>query len=234
VFSAFNVVLKSDTSGAGPALPGVFATRIPPAVGDSLDFDWLTCEWLTAAEAARAAAIARPQRRAQYVAGRWLLRYAATQVFGEGEYRLHSVAGRPLVAATGGGPAAVSVSHSAELVVCAAGRVQALGVDVEQIRPRADWSALSGWALHPRESERLERAAEAQRWRHFYQAWTFKEALAKALGEGVFGLSFDRIAVSVDGLLEQAPPDARLDGLDWRLRPLFVGEEFAAAVAWRA
>jgi phosphopantetheinyl transferase len=207
----------------------VFATRIPPAVRDSLDFDWLS-----QAEAARAAAIGRPQRRAQYAAGRWLLRYAATRVFGEGEYRLHSVDGRPLVAATGGGAAAVSVSHSAELVLCAAGRVQALGIDVERIRPRADWSALAGWALHPRESERLERAAQAQRWRHFYQVWTFKEALAKALGEGVFGLPFDRIAVSADGVLEQAPRDARLDGLDWRLCPLSVGEDFAAAVAWRA
>src|ERR1044071_983920 len=47
--------------------------------------------------------------------------------------------------------------------------------------------------------ERIERAAESQRWPSFYQSWTYKEALAKALGEGVFGLPFDRILVSPDG-----------------------------------
>jgi len=89
--------------------------------------------------------------------------------------------------------------------------------------------------------ERIERAGESQRWPSFYQSWTYKEALAKALGEGVFGLPFDRILVSPDGRLEaaderlqSAPPDARLRDPDWRLAALRLGEGFAGAVAWRA
>ena len=230
MFLPFDVVLKSDIARRGPASFEVFATAIPASLGS----DARECDWLTPAEAGRAAAIARPERRAQFVTGRWLLRYAAARVFGEHGYRLDCIEGRPVVMASGLGPASLSLSHSGELVVCAAGRVQALGVDVEQIRPRGEWSALSAWALHQRERARLEGIGEAQRWRAFYQAWTFKEALAKALGVGVFGLAFDRIEVSEDGLLEQTPHDERLRRSDWRLSPLRVGEGFAAAVAWRA
>jgi 4'-phosphopantetheinyl transferase len=229
MFLPFDVALKTDIARRGPASFEVFATAIPAVGTDSCG-----CDWLTPAEARRAAAIARPERRAQFVTGRWLLRYAAARVFGEDGYRLDWIEGRPVVMAAEEGPASLSLSHSGELVVCAAGRVQALGVDVEQIRPRGEWSALSAWTLHPRERARLEGIGEAQRWRAFYQAWTFKEALAKALGVGVFGLAFDRIAVSEDGLLEQTPPDERLRRRDWRLCPLRVGEGFAAAVAWRA
>ena len=230
MFLPFDVALKTDIAGRAPASLEVFATATITAAGS----DSRECDWLTPAEADRAAAIARPERRAQFVTGRWLLRYAAARVFGEDGYRLDCIEGRPVVMAAEPGPAALSLSHSGALVVCAAGRVQALGVDVEQIRPRGEWSALSAWTLHPRERARLEGIGEAQRWRAFYQAWTFKEALAKALGVGVFGLAFDRIEVSEDGLLEQTPHDERLRRRDWRLCPLRVGEGFAAAVAWRA
>ena len=228
MFSPFEVVLKC-TSGLNRAPPGVFATVVPAAALEAHEFDWLT-----QAEGARAAAMTRPERRAQFAAGRWLLRYAAARVFGERGYRLDFADGRPLVAAAGRGPAAVSLSHSGELVLCAAGRVQTLGVDIERIRPRGDWSALSAWTLHPLERERVERAADPQRWRYFYQAWTYKEALAKALGESVFGFAFDAILVSEEGSLEQVPQDPRLSRPDWRLCPLRVAEGFAAAVAWRA
>jgi phosphopantetheinyl transferase len=230
MFLPFDVALKTDTASRGPASIEVFATATITEAGSNSR----ECDWLTPAEADRAAAIARPERRAQFVTGRWLLRYAAARVFGGDGYRLDCIEGRPVIMAAEPGPASLSLSHSGGLVVCAAGRVQALGVDVEQIRPRGEWSTLSAWTLHPRERARLEGFGEAQRWRAFYQAWTFKEALAKALGVGVFGLAFDCIEVSEDGLLEQTPPDERLRLGDWRLCPLRVGEGFAAAVAWRA
>jgi len=131
-------------------------------------------------------------------------------------------------------PASASLSHSGDLVVCAAGRVQTVGIDVEQIRPRSDWQALARFALHPTERRRMEGLAEAIRWQRFYQAWTFKEALAKALGLGFFTLPFDRIAISQHGLIEEAPDDERLRAEQWHLRPLSLGDGFAAAIAWRA
>ena len=235
MFSPFDVVTDPGVPARGPSSFGVFATLIPAELHASREL-----AWLTHAEAARACAMARPERRAQFATGRWLLRYAAARIFGEHGYRLGSIDGRPLVTA-GGGPAAVSLSHSGELVLCAAGRLRSLGVDVERVRPRADWHALSAWTLHPRERERIERAGESQRWTSFYQSWTHKEALAKALGEGVFGLPFDRILVSPDGRLESADerlesgaPDPRLGDPGWRLATLRLAKGFAGAVAWRA
>lgn len=228
MFSLFDVVMDLSASTPAPTSFGVFATTVPAGLRALRDF-----EWLSEAEAVQASAITRPERRAQFAAGRWLLRHAATRVFGKDRYRLDCVGGRP-VAAVAGGPAAVSLSHSGELVLCAAGRVRSLGVDVELVRPRADWNALSAWTLHPHERERIERAGRGQRWLGFYQSWTYKEALAKALGEGVFGLPFDRVLVSCDGRLESLPPDPRLGDPGWRLAPLRLQEGFAGAVAWRA
>lgn len=224
------VFLRTDARGAGRAMPRVFAAAVPPALSAAVG-----AQGLAPAEAQRASAIVRPERRAQYLAGRWLLRHAAAQVFGEDGYALRDSGRRPLVVAESGGPAAVSVSHSADLVVCAAGPVEALGIDVEQIRPRADWDGLAAWVLHPQERARLEASDRLERWTCFYEAWTFKEALAKALGIGVFNFPFERIAISEDGTIEQVPPpEYGLDAENWRLRRLDCSPGFAAAVAWRA
>jgi 4'-phosphopantetheinyl transferase len=204
----------------------VFGALIPQALLERDAFEWLSAE-----EAGAAAAMRSPRRRAQFAAGRWLLRHAAARVFSEG-YELRTVAGRPLIGAAGGAPGAVSLSHSADMVLCAVARMPALGIDVERIRPRRAWAALSALVLHPQERAGLEAAAEALRWARFYRAWTCKEALAKALGVGVFSLSLDRIHVG-EGVLREAPAREVPHMRDWKLRELSVGEGLAAAVVWR-
>jgi 4'-phosphopantetheinyl transferase len=139
---------------------------------------------------------------------------------------------RPVVECIDGGLAAASISHSGDEVLCALGRVRAIGVDIEQVRPRADWNRLSEWVLHAKEKERI--AASGRRWEGFYALWTFKEALAKALGVGVFGLPFHKIALSDEGSIEELPADCGIEAAVWQLRRLERGEGIAAAVAWRA
>lgn len=219
MFAPFEAPLDAEVAVFGAVIPQTLLER------DAL-------EWLSAEEAGAAAAMRSPRRRAQFAAGRWLLRHAANRVFGEGGYALRTVGGRPLLAAAGGGPGAVSLSHSADMVLCAAARVPALGVDVERIQPRRGWAALSARVLHPHERASLDRAAEAVRWARFYRAWTCKEALAKALGVGVFSLSLDRIHVG-EGALREAPAREVPHMRDWKLRELSVGEGLAAAVVWR-
>ena len=222
MFSPFEV----DLASRGPR---VFGLAIAPSLLRASSFDWLTPE-----ESERAAAMHGKRRRAQFASGRWLLRHAAGRVFGEGNWLVQPSEGKPVVVSGDGLPASASLSHSADLVLCAAGRVQTVGIDVEQIRRRADWRALAQFALHPSERHRLEGLAETIRWQRFYQSWSFKEALAKALGLGFFTLPFDRIAISDEGIIEEAPEDERLRAPQWQLRPLSLGEGFAAAIAWHA
>src|SRR5688572_25535888 len=121
----------------------VYGMRIPRALRDLDAFDWLSTH-----DAARAARITRPARRAQFAAGRWLLRHGADQMLGPGRYTVRTLDERPVITCIDGAPAAASISHSGEEVLCALGRVRAIGVDIEQVRPRADWNRLSEWVLH--------------------------------------------------------------------------------------
>lgn len=170
--------------------------------------------------------------RLQFAAGRWLLARAACEVFGSGNYSVRTVDGLPILAAADAGPAACSISHSDDIVLCAAARARALGVDVERVRPRRDWSALAAGVLHGEEISRMADLEPARRWRQFYQAWTYKEALGKALGVGL-ALPFRRIIVSADGRIEHAPAEYALTGAGWHLCALNAGEGYAAALAWR-
>ena len=206
----------------------VYAVHIPPELSGWTRFDWLSEE-----DAARAARMQSAQRRAQFAAGRWLLAHTADAVFGKSAYVVHTIEARPVLIAAAGTPAAASLSHCADLVICAVSRVTAIGVDVEAVRPRADWEGLAAWVLHPQERAQLGALDPAERWKRFYETWTLKEALAKALGIGVFGFPFRSIAVSEDGTIAHAPPEFRLDNGKWRLRRLDCGPGFAAALAWR-
>jgi phosphopantetheinyl transferase len=186
---------------------------------------------LTEAEKRRAAAMGSTRRRAQFVAGRWLMHRLAVEVLGEGGYVLDTLDDRPLLRASDGATASCSISHSAEVVLCAAARAPATGVDVELVRPRSDFDALCARVLHPRERLRLRGIDEAARWQGFYELWTAKEAVAKALG---IGLAFPFGALCISGeRIEEAPPGYGLEDSAWQLRALDAGPGMAAALAWR-
>jgi phosphopantetheinyl transferase len=202
----------------------VFRASIPASLFERDAFDWLTPE-----DAIVALRMQGPRRRAQFAAGRWLLRHAVTQTFGA-RWSLRTQEGRPRVELASG-PAAVSLSHSGDVVVCAAGRLPAIGIDVERIRPRRNWEALSIHVLHSTERAGLTSCSDPVRWERFYRAWTRKEAFAKALGMGVFDLAFDRILFE-DGRLSEAPADQVLRPSGWRAREFDAGPGLAAAVAW--
>jgi 4'-phosphopantetheinyl transferase len=200
--------------------------------GDRADFPWLSER-----ERQVAAAFAGRKRRAQYAAGRLLVRYALDQApGGKGrDWRVEADAsGRLEVAGGGVDPApAVSLSHSGSLALCGLKRSGGLlGVDIERCVPRrSGWTALAGFVLHPREQERLAGLDAPERWRGFYRSWTLKEALAKALGVGL-ALPFDRIAFSADGRLEAAPGDCGLEREEWRFTAFELEERWLGAAAW--
>jgi 4'-phosphopantetheinyl transferase len=190
-------------------------------------------DWLSKDEERLLAAIGSTRRRAQFAAGRWLLHHAAREVFGTAKYRLDVVDERPVVTLEGTRtPAAVSLSHSGDVVVCGLAPSGLLGVDVERVRPRKQWDGLADFALHPDERSRLAELPEAARWQGFYRVWTLKEALAKALGVGL-ALPFNRISFSAQNRIDSAPADGEFADGAWNFCTPELGAGYAAAAAWR-
>ncbi len=121
-----------------------------------------------------------PRRRAEYLAGRALLRHAIAEHTGREAASL-----RIEVSATGkpeclDGPQ-ISVSHSGATLVCALADV-AVGVDVETAPPR-DIQGIAERYFTPAEVHWVA-AHPAQR---FCMLWVLKEAYLKALGVGLAG-----------------------------------------------
>jgi 4'-phosphopantetheinyl transferase len=101
-----------------------------------------------------------------------------------------------------------NISHSAEQVVVAVSSTWPLGVDVEQVRAMEDAVDIARRFFSPNEVRVFEALEPAQQLEGFFNCWTRKEALIKAVGEGVF-VSLDRFDVSL------APGEpARLVALD--------------------
>lgn len=78
-----------------------------------------------------------------------------------------------------------NVSHSGGLFVCAVSSGLPIGVDVEEIRPMEDMTAIADHFFAPAEQRHLASIAEADRKHAFYECWTRKESVIKATGEGI-------------------------------------------------
>jgi hypothetical protein len=81
-----------------------------------------------------------------------------------------------------------NLSHSGGLALVAiAPRGIEVGVDVERLRPRRDLVRLAARWLPAVDADAVAGAAEAERERVFYAAWTRHEARVKCSGEGLDG-----------------------------------------------
>jgi 4'-phosphopantetheinyl transferase len=132
-----------------------------------------------------------------------------------------------------GGGLSFSGSESGGTALLAVARTGELGVDIERIRPeRADLRFARRY-FHPAETAALEALNGEARNRAFFATWTRKEALVKAVGQGLrIPLASFRVGVLTD---EPAGPLAYEEdwpaGRDWRLLALPLGAEAAGALA---
>lgn len=144
------------------------------------------------------------------ILGRYLDRDPAAISFSSGRR------GKPSI--VGGGGLSFSLSRSAPVGVVAVTRGQAVGVDVERIRPDVDIDALAFHFLTPTEAEALRAVPEPDRLAAFFACWTRMEAMVKVTGAGLG-----------DGLRHvEAGPD---DTGPFTVRSVDVGPGTAAAVA---
>jgi len=125
-----------------------------------------------------------------------------------------------------------NVSHSHGLALLAFHREQAVGVDVEMIRADLDLEEMAVRFFSTREVTRLRMLPVEERTAAFFRCWTRKEAFLKACGTGL-ALSLSRFSVSLEvdraELLEAV--DRPEEVARWKLVPLSVGGEYAAALA---
>lgn len=151
------------------------------------------------AERARALRLRDVEARAQFVAGRALLRRMALHHAGEAArgWRLRiDAAGRPAFDAPT--PDYVfSLSHTRGLVACALARGGDIGVDVEAVAPAEDLVALARQNFSAREAADVAALSGAARVEAFFAYWTLKEAYAKARGLGLT-LDMRRFAFDLD------------------------------------
>lgn len=168
---------------------------------------------LSADERQRAFRFVREQDRQRFIAARAALRLLLSRyvqrppeqlVFTYNEY------GKP--ALVDGSALAFNLAHSEGLGLCAVSPSRPLGIDVEAERATVEFEML--W---PRITSSAERdlwpfLVPAQQQRVFFQLWTRKEAVIKALGLGL-SLPLDRLTVlnvSADLVLGEAARSLRL------------------------
>ncbi len=133
-------------------------------------------------------------------------------------------------------PLRFNVSHSGEIALYAFTLKREVGVDIEGIRPDFAGEKIARRFFSPFEvTALLALPAEAQT-SAFFDCWTRKEAVIKALGEGLsFPLdAFDvTLAPGQPAELIATRPDAR-EAERWSIREISVPPGYAAAVAVEA
>lgn len=116
-----------------------------------------------------------------------------------------------------------SLTHTDGLVACALASEGAVGVDAEWLGGVADLSAVARHALAPGEQECLRIAAPGEARELFMRFWTAKEAVSKALGQGL-ALPFEGIVLALDPLRVTALPPACGRPQEWHLEERRVGD----------
>jgi 4'-phosphopantetheinyl transferase len=129
-----------------------------------------------------------------------------------------------------------NLSHAGSHVALAFARDQALGVDIEECARKVSVDGVSRRFFSAPEAAAIARLAPDGRSAAFLQLWTHKEAVLKALGEGLsFGLDrveFDLSEGGQAGPMRRIASDAGRPG-EWQLRRFAPTAGVTGSIAWR-
>ena len=182
---------------------------------------------LSTHEYARAARLHAPLDHERFVAAHSLWRSilgAYLAVDPETLEFVHANLGKPSVKSPHV-PLGFSASHSQHLAAIALVRDVELGLDIESTaRPLVEAPGVAAIAFSPDERRRLAAVPQDQHTEVFLTGWTQKEAVAKALGQGLHA-ELSRIQVSFDA----CRPFESLPG--WQIIPLSPGRGAVASLA---
>lgn len=161
-------------------------------------------ELLNEGEMARATRFLRQLDRDRFISahaqlrmllGRYLDLSPKEILFGSG------IHGKPCLQSSPGQPdIKFNLSHSGPSAIVAVSGGVETGVDIEETERDVDLIQVARRYFAPEESMFLESLPHSERLEAFYGLWTNKEAIVKALGEGVFSME----SASVNELLRRA------------------------------
>jgi 4'-phosphopantetheinyl transferase len=146
----------------------------------------------------------------------------------------YGVHGKPALARPWTGALAFNLSHSGEIALIALTRRGDVGVDIERHRDMAFQDGLVRRYFSAAENAAYFALPPAEREIRFFDLWTCKEALVKALGQGLsFPLkAFDVTLSGREGHLERLEQASGVDS-GWCLTGFVPAEGYSAAVALR-
>jgi 4'-phosphopantetheinyl transferase len=182
--------------GLNPAWELFHSLDLPPLAGNAvtcvgllLDEDAGACcqaarAYVNETESLRAQRFVHPIDAARHLVGRALVRRTLAAELGQdralAEFSLNAW-GKP---GLNGGEIEFSISHSGRWVWAAFSHGVPVGIDIEEIRSLNDLGELMG-SLHPVESAAIRRLPPCEANTAFYRCWVRKEAVIKAVGEGL-------------------------------------------------
>jgi 4'-phosphopantetheinyl transferase len=200
-----------------PALPAgtaqVWSVDLDVSRVDAKRLEAVLCE----AERRRAARYRRAQDRRRFIAARATLRCLLAAHL-DAEPRTLAFAyganGKPALTTDG---LRFNLSHSGDLAAIALARDRAVGVDLEYVRPLSSAQRIAERLWSSDETAALGALDDGGRLTAFFATWTRKEAVVKALGEGITG-RLDGFQVPT----QAAPTSATLDisGAAWWIADL--------------
>jgi 4'-phosphopantetheinyl transferase len=193
--------------------------------------------WLDEDEQRRAMRMVREEDRRRYVLAHGGLRAVLSRYLGIGPDVLkicRREAGKPSLTGELQDPPTITfnMSHAQGRALIAVSKGQEVGVDLERVRPDIEVAKLSERFFASSEHAAIMQSAQERRATSFFRYWVAKEALLKAQGIGLRGLSQCEIYLGADGVgAEVLVPVGSLVQNKLRVRLLTCDEGWEAAVA---
>lgn len=173
----------------------------PPHIGEQLNDD----------ERARAGRFVFPLHSHRFTAARGYLRILLGIYLGCAPQSItfkYGAWGKPALGAPAGEGLAFNVAHSGGQALITIGRTEALGVDIEVMRPMTDWLDIATRTFAPGEIKALLSLPPDEQMDGFFACWTRKEAIIKLWGKGL-SADLTKFEVSLD--LHAAPRLIKLE-----------------------
>jgi len=192
---------------------------------------------LTADEIERADRFKFDKHRRRFAACRGQVREILSRYLGDDPQQIafeYGPKGKPaLAAAWSASELEFNVSNSEELALLAVALRRPLGVDIEFIKPPHDFEAIARHFFAPEEIAVLDSLAGDARLAGFFDCWTRKEAVLKAVGEGL-SIPLNQVIVTVApgepaAVLKFQPESGEQP--EWWMENLVPHPGYAAAIA---